>query len=258
MDCTAIRPAVGLENLFDRMQLDRSAWDHSGRSAPDPGILMPTLAEARLWYPGDDPVHGFDHVLRVLYLAEQLAAAEGADREIVRTAVLLHDAESPETGRQPPVAGKRSSHHLDSAEFARHQLEKEGWSEDRISAVEHCIRAHRFRDEREQPQTLEARVLFDADKLDAIGAVGVARAIAYAIKHGQPAYAKPSESFIKDGIREPGEPHSAYHEFVFKLCKLKDRLSTPTAIQIAKERHRFMVDYFEQLAEEAGFQESPS
>ena len=55
---------------------------------------MPTIESARSWYPVNDPVHGFDHVLRVYHLAEQLALAEGADLEIVRAAALLHDAES--------------------------------------------------------------------------------------------------------------------------------------------------------------------
>jgi uncharacterized protein len=214
---------------------------------------MPTIAEARSWYPTSDPVHGFDHVLRVLQLAEQLASVEGADREVVRAAVLLHDAQPPETSPQPASSGKRSAHHLDSAAFARRQLEKEGWSEPKISAVEHCIRAHRFRDDSEQPQTLEARILYDADKLDAIGAVGVARAIAYAVTHGQPAYAKPSETFLETGETEPGEPHSAYHEYVFKLVKLKGRLSTPAAKALSENRHRFMVAYFGQLEEEASY-----
>jgi uncharacterized protein len=211
---------------------------------------MPTISEARLWYPVEDPVHGFDHVLRVLRLAEQLACAEGADLEVVRAAVLLHDAQPPEDSTQSASSGKRSAHHLDSAAFAHRQLEKEGWPEAKILAVEHCIRAHRFRDDREQPQTLEARILFDADKLDAIGAVGVARAIAYAVTHAQPAFARPSQKFLQTGEVEPGEPHSAYHEYVFKLVKLKERLSTPAAIAIAERRHRIMVDYFDQLEEE--------
>jgi uncharacterized protein len=214
---------------------------------------MPTIADAQAWYPIDDPVHGFDHVLRVLRLAERLALAEGADLEVVRAAVLLHDAQPPETLHQPPSSEKRSAHHLDSADFARRQLRSESWSEAKISAVEHCIRAHRFRDDREQPQTLEARVLFDADKLDAIGAVGVARAVAYAVTHGQPAYAKPSEKFLATGITEPGEPHSAYHEYVFKLVKLNERLTTPAAKALAERRHHLMVEYFERLSEEAAF-----
>jgi uncharacterized protein len=212
---------------------------------------MPSLEEARRWYPAHDPVHGFDHVLRVLHLAEQFALMERADLEIVRAAVLLHDAEPPPGKGQPKEDRQRSSHHLDSAEFARLQLAAEGWTEERIAAVEHCIRAHRFRDDREQPQTLEAQVLFDADKLDAIGAVGVARAIAYAVTHGQPFYAQPSESFLQTGAKEPGEAHSAYHEYVFKLCKLKDRLFTRAAAALAEQRHQFMTVYFLQLQEEA-------
>jgi uncharacterized protein len=212
---------------------------------------MPTIAEARVWYPASDPVHGFDHVLRVLKVAEQLASVEGADLQVVRAAVLLHDAQPPDTSIQPTSSGKRSAHHLDSAAFARRQLNEEGWPETKISAVEHCIRAHRFRDDSEPPQTLEARILYDADKLDAIGAVGVARAIAYAVTHGQPAYARPSERFLTTGMTEPGEPHSAYHEYVFKLVKLKERLSTPAAQALAEQRHQLMVDYFGQLEEEA-------
>lgn len=212
---------------------------------------MPSLEEARGWYPADDPVHGFDHVLRVLRLAEQFALTEGADLEIVRAAALLHDAEAPFNQGKPKDECQRSNHHLDSAEFARLQLTAEGWSEERVAAVEHCIRAHRFRDDREQPQTLEAQVLFDADKVDAIGAVGVARAIAYAVTHGQPFYAQPSEIFLQTGRKEPGEAHSAYHEYVFKLCKLKDRLFTRSAAALAEERHQRMAEYFVKLQEEA-------
>ena len=212
---------------------------------------MPSLAEARLWYPAHDPVHGFDHVLRVLHLAEQLALLEHADLEIVRAAVLLHDAEPQFSAGQLRTESQRSTHHLDLAEFARLQLAKEGWSAERISAVEHCIRAHRFRDDREQPQTPEAQILFDADKLDAIGAVGVARAIAYAVTHGQPFYAKPSAGFLQTGKKEPGEAHSAYHEYIFKLSKLKDRLFTRAAAALAEQRHHFMTAYFLQLQEEA-------
>jgi uncharacterized protein len=220
---------------------------------------MPTLSQAHAWYP-NDPVHGFDHVLRVVRLAEQLALAEGADLEIVRAAVLLHDAKNVtrDTLRQGfdklslAAQGKllhvqRSDHHLSSSDFAREILTAEGWAENRITAVEHCIRAHRFRDRSEPPQTLEAKILFDADKLDAIGAIGVARAIGYAAAHGQPAFAQPSEQFLTTGELSPGEPHSAYHEYLFKLRKLKDRLYTPTAKAMAEERHHFMEAFFAQL-----------
>jgi uncharacterized protein len=209
---------------------------------------MPSIETARSWYPPADPIHGFDHVLRVYLLAKKLARAEGADLEIVRAAVLLHDASSD----QPSVHEQdtRQAHHLTSAAFAGKILLQEGWSPDQIRAVQHCIRAHRFRDDANQPETIEAKVVFDADKLDAIGAIGVARAIAYAVRAGQPVYAQPSGRFMSTGKTEPGEPHSANHEYIFKLGLLKDRLFTKSAQLIASERHQFMVNFFDILAAE--------
>jgi uncharacterized protein len=207
---------------------------------------MPTLEQAQSWYP-IDPVHGFDHVQRVYRLATHLAQAEGANLAVVQAAALLHDAHDT---LQPPASHARSTHHHASADFAADILAAEGWSPERIAAVQHCIRAHRFRDNSEPPGSLEARVMFDADKLDAIGAVGVVRAVAYAITHHNPPYAEPSQQFLATGKPVEDEPHRAYHEYVFKLRKLKDRLYTPTAQAIAAERHRVMQDFFEQLRSE--------
>ena len=208
---------------------------------------MPDLETAHRWYPATDPVHGFDHVVRVYHLAERLALAEGADIEIVRAAVLLHDADPDQVPASSQAAESRPQHHLHSADFARQVLEQEGWTDERIRAVQHCIRAHRFRTPSEQPGTLEAQVLFDADKLDAIGAVGVARSVAYAAVRGMPAYIQPSEQFLSSGTKEPGELHSAYHEYIFKLQKLRERLYTASGRAISTERHRFMVEFFIQL-----------
>ena len=207
---------------------------------------MITFETARSWYPQEDAVHGFDHILRVYYMAERLAHAESADLEIVRFAALLHDARFPGNSHFEHQDTRRA-HHLESADFARQVLQQEALAEDRIEAVLHCIRAHRFRDDREQPQTLEAQVLFDADKLDAIGAIGVARAVAYAAQHGQPAFSEPSAQFFLTGELQPGEPHSAYHEYVFKLSHLKARLFTHAARQIAAERDAYMTAFFEHL-----------
>lgn len=210
---------------------------------------MPTVEDARHWYPTSDSVHGLDHILRVFRLAEKLAQLEHANIEIVRAAALLHDAHG-ESLVQPNQVEVRASHHLSSAEFARRWLEAEGWENEYISAVEHCIRAHRFRDQREPPRTIEAQVLFDADKLDAIGAIGVARAVAHAAAHGQPIYAEPSKVFLNSGQTEPEEPHSAFHEYMFKLRQIKDRLFTATGRAYADSRHRFMVEYFIRLQSE--------
>ena len=206
---------------------------------------MPTIEQARQWYQGADAVHDFDHVLRVYRMAERLALAEGADLEIVRAAALLHDAEGT-----MPGADSRTDHHHASADFAAEVLRPEGWGPERIAAVQHCIRAHRYRDTSEPPQTIEAKILFDADKLDVLGAIGVARVIGYATLAGQPWYAEPSEQFIQTGKELPGESHSSYHEHLFKLRKVRDRMFTPTARAIAEERLRYLDEFFERLIAE--------
>lgn len=205
---------------------------------------MPTIEQARAWYIDSDPVHDFDHVLRVYRMAERLAEAEGADLAIVRAAALLHDAEGATPGR-----ASRADHHHASAEFAGEVLRAEGWDEARIAAVQHCIRAHRFRGD-EPPQTIEAKCLFDADKLDVLGAIGAARAIGYATLANQPWYAEPSRQFVETGTEEQGEPHSAYHEHLFKLRKIPFRLHTQTARAIAAERMRYLDEFFERLIDE--------
>jgi uncharacterized protein len=211
---------------------------------------MIDIETARSWYPATDPVHGFDHILRVYRMAERLAIEEGADLDIVHAAALLHDAQGSQT--EGGEEGRQDHHHA-SSEFAQQILEDEGWSPEKIAAVQHCIRAHRFRDNTEEPQSIEAKILFDADKLDVIGAVGVARTIAFDVVVNQPIYVEPSERFMITGEKEPGEPHSSYHEYLFKLSKIRDRLFTRTAQVLAEERHRFMDEYFERLgAEERG------
>lgn len=210
---------------------------------------MPTIEQARGWYDADDPVHGFDHVLRVLGTAEQLGRALGADLEILRAAALLHDA----SGAAPVAsgsAGGRATHEKASAAFARSVLASEHWPAERIEAVAQCIRSHRYRTD-ESPGSLEAKILFDADKLDVLGAFGIARTIGYAVQAGQPVYASPSQGFLETGVKAPGEPHSAYHEYLFKLRHVADRLNTSQARQMAKQRLELLETFFQALDEEA-------
>jgi uncharacterized protein len=207
---------------------------------------MPTMEQAREWYDPHDAVHGFDHALRVYNLVEKIGADLGADLEILRAAALLHDA----SGAAPGEGGTRSSHEHDSADFAGEVLLEEGWGEERIAAVQHCIRTHRYRS-REVPETLEARILFDADKLDVVGAFGVARTIGYAVQAQRPIFCEPTRHFLETGSTEPGEPHSAYHEYLFKLRHVKDRLHTSVAKRLAEARVGVLTQFFEQLAAEA-------
>ena len=205
---------------------------------------MLTLNDARQWYSADDEVHGFGHIERVYRLCEQIGSAEEADMEILLTAALLHDAQGSHPGE-----GARNDHHIRSAEFAGKLLAEMGWAESRIQAVQACIIAHRYRKE-DVPQSLEAKVLFDADKLDVLGAIGVVRALAYAFQVNVPAFSEPSPSFLNSWEKQPGEPHSAYHEYLFKLKKISSILLTPAARIIAESRQKFLNDFFEELAAE--------
>lgn len=200
---------------------------------------MIAIQDARQYYQGADAIHDFDHVLRVLAMAERLAQAEGADLEIVRTAALLHDVARGQGDRMI------NDHALAGAEFARQLLK--GQPSDRVEAVAHAIAAHRFRTG-PAPQTLEARVLHDADKLDAIGAIGVARAFAYGGHEGQRLWAEVPPGYQEN--RANRRAHTPVHEYHMKLVKIKGRLLTESARQLAEERHAFVVAFFERLKQE--------
>ena len=194
---------------------------------------MITVSQAQALYDGADVAHAFDHVLRVLALAEHIACAEGADLRIVRTATLLHD-----------MARSEPDHHLRGAERARTLLA--GWPPEQVDAICHAIEAHRFR-KGPAPATLEAACLHDADKLDAIGAIGVARAVAYSASHGHRLWSQPLAEIDARQPAPAGIDYTASHEFVYKLAQLQDRLLTPTARQIAGQRHLVMAAFFRQL-----------
>jgi uncharacterized protein len=199
---------------------------------------MITIEEARRHYEGADAIHDFDHVLRVLALAERLALAEGANLEIVRTAALLHDM-----ARNGSLPG--ADHAEAGADMARHLLA--GHPADKVEAVAHAIAAHRFR-AGPAPQTVEARVLHDADKLDAIGAIGVARAFAYGGHEGQRLWGD-----VPGGYQESDDTHAEHtpvHEFHMKLVRIQGRLLTKSARRLAAGRHAYMVAFFDRLEQE--------
>ncbi|HMM28299.1 MAG TPA: HD domain-containing protein [Aggregatilineaceae bacterium] len=205
---------------------------------------MISLEFARTLYDNDDPVHDFDHVLRVLTLARRIAQAEGADRAVVETAALLHDIHR--VTQDAAGAAAEVDHALLAADQARDILAalEPAPAPAFIDAVAHAIAAHRFRSAIE-PQTLEAKCVFDADKLDAIGAIGVARAYAYGARNGQRLWGE-----VPPGYDGAGPEHTPHHEFVFKLARIPERLYTATGRAIAQDRAAFMRGYFERLAAE--------
>ena len=204
---------------------------------------MLTIDEAKTYYHGAESAHDFDHVLRVLALAERLARTEGANIEIVRVAALLHDITRAEED-----AGRGGDHAQTAAVRAREILLARGIAPEQVDAVAHAIAAHRFRGTT-APQTLEAKILFDADKLDSIGAIGVARAYAISGVLNQRLWSESAPDAVATRDQHNAN-HTAAAEFVVKLSKVRERIFTATARQIAEERHAFMADFFARLERE--------
>jgi uncharacterized protein len=186
--------------------------------------------------------HAWDHTQRVSRLCERIGPIEGADMVVLRSAAWLHDI-----GRmaQDESAG-RLCHAERGAEMARPLVLRLGVETARCENILHCIRSHRFRGG-QVPQTVEARVLFDADKLDAIGAVGVARAFLFAGEVGARLHApelRPEET------RPYTENDTGYREFRLKLSRIRERMLTGEGRRLAEERHRFMTAFFDRFLEE--------
>lgn len=207
-----------------------------------------TIEQARQYYDEADSAHDFDHVLRVLCLAERIGSVEGADTDILRTAVLLHDIGRPEEIREGVC------HAQVGAAKARQILA--GWPSDRVGAVADAIATHRFRNDA-APQTLEARILYDADKLDCIGAIGVARAYAIGGLMRQRVWAEVAPEYLQNrwenkalAREDLSSGHTPVDEFAFKLSRIKETLFTPTAKRIAEERDRYMAEFFLRLEAE--------
>jgi uncharacterized protein len=213
------------------------------RSFVDDDFL--TESEARTLYAVGDTAHEFDHVWRVTTLAIRIAQSEGADVAVVRLAALLHDLPAP--AMDGDAHTHRQAHHFVAAENARKLLAGRGLGTEQLANVVHCIEAHRFRDQSVQPQTLEAQCLYDADKLDSIGAIGVARAFAFAGAHNSRLWSGPWSTLPSDDAKPTGQEYTPVHEYVYKLRRILATLYTESARRIGGERHRFMISFFDRL-----------
>lgn len=210
--------------------------------APSPTnrrLISSVRAEARRFFRSARGSHDGDHTSRVLRLCLHIGRAEKADLEILTLAALLHDIGRAEEDR----SNGKICHSEASAREARAILARHGLAADRIERVVHCIEAHRFR-KNVPPVTLEARILFDADKLDSIGAVGIGRAFLFAGEVGARLHNKE-----KDPARTAPytKEDTAYREFMVKLRHIKDRMFTAEGKRLAAGRHDFMVAYFNRL-----------
>ena len=197
-----------------------------------------------------ETAHDREHVYRVLYLALDIASTEpAADRDVLVAAALLHDV-----GRPEQQADQRLDHALVGAQKAEAFLRSRGYEEGFIARVCECIRCHRFRRSR-PPESIEAKILFDADKLDVCGATGIARTLQYGGSLGCPLYHRDAEGHISDGSEgHDGKIDAAsvsfFQEYQYKLEKLYDRFLTRRGKELALRRQKAAKDFYEALLAE--------
>ena len=188
--------------------------------------------------------HGPDHSARVHQTALFIGRQLGAQLDILSGAALLHDI-----GRRHETETRGGiCHAVKGSELAREILGELAFSQSDIDRIAHCIATHRYRDAN-LPQSLEAEILFDADKLDSVGAIGIGRAFLFAGQVGARLHNENSDIRNTDSY---SVEDTAYREFKVKLCKVKDRMLTSVGRRLAEERHAFMVSFFERLEREIG------
>ncbi|MDW7772912.1 MAG: HD domain-containing protein [Desulfobulbaceae bacterium] len=186
--------------------------------------------------------HGPDHSERVYTLSLVMGRELQARQDILAAAALLHDI-----GRRYETESRGGiCHARKGAEMAATILKNLDFSPPDIAEITHCIKAHRFRST-EKPATLEARILFDADKLDSIGAVGIGRAFLFAGRIG--AKLHDAEADHTRTLSYSSED-TAYREFQIKMSRVREQMLTPLGRQFAESRHQFMEIFFDQLNRE--------
>lgn len=201
-------------------------------------------ARAKEFFRTAPPTHDWSHVERTYKLCVKIGRSEKADLQVLKAAALLHDIARMD---EDASLGK-ICHAEKSAAMAEKILRELGFPKMKMPQVIHCIESHRFRG-RMKPKTLEARILSDADKLDAIGAIGVARAYAYGGEHGYRLYGKLPRNYRLQRFKNP-RIHNPLIEYRQKLRKIKGKLLTKTGREIAEGRHRFLTMFFQRLLKE--------
>ena len=189
----------------------------------------------------NDSAHDFDHVMRVYKNAKKICKTEKANLKLVLASVLLHDIISY------PKSDKRSKlSSIESAEASKKILKKHGFKEGEIKIISDAIRDHSF-SQNKVPQTIEGKILQDADRLDALGAVGIARVFAVGGAENRPFYS-PHDPFCKS--RSPDDQTWTLDHFYKKLLLLESKMNTRTGKKEAKKRTKILKDFLSDLKKE--------
>src|SRR5713226_9390994 len=190
-----------------------------------------------------DASHDYDHLVRVMALADTIQTGEGGDLPTIWAAVAFHDIGQERERRHG------GDHALIGAEMAADQLSRTEFPQKTIPAIQQAIREHRMTGGK-IPTTLEGRILYDADKIDCLGAIGIGRLFCITGRYNQKIY-----SPVPAGITEPIDPvmirslrrrpdYSPSIEFQLLFTNLPERMTTNTGRELARERFAYMQEFF--------------
>lgn len=212
----------------------------------DKEIIEEIKQEAKSYFNNGDGSHDWSHIERVYNSAIKIAKEENANLDVVKIAVYLHDI-----GRNDEIKSRGKICHAEKgAEIAKKMLSKYDIDEKLIENIIHCILSHRNRNNY-KPKTIEAKIIFDADKLDSIGAVGIARDFLFAGIYNAPLYTGREKEILKNADNYAyTRDDTALLEYYYKLSKIKDKIITKTAKKIAQDRHNYMKEFFERFNKE--------
>lgn len=204
-----------------------------------------------------DSAHDIDHIMRVYNLAMTIAKTENnVDMNVLQAGVLLHDIGGAKESSDP---SGQTDHAVIGAEMAKPILEQFGFSDDKIKHIQDCILTHRYRTNN-KPETIEAKIVHDADKLETTGAIGIARAFSWIGKHRAKIYKKVDniEEYAKKNLTEgkingrimDKSKHSIHINYETKDKFLLDNLYTESSKQIGKERMAYFKGFLDRLDKE--------
>jgi uncharacterized protein len=204
--------------------------------------MMDEIRErARTYFQSASPCHDWHHVRREARLAETLAEAYDVDEQVLMAAVWLHDV-----GRVKEDRGEIEDHAEWGAAEAGRVLTDLGASDETVAAVQHCIRAHRYSND-VGPETRAAELLCDADNLDAIGAVGIARCFSFGGEHRLTIHNSDLPPEADDSVAGETQLNHVHK----KLLSLRDRMYTEAGRELAEDRHDYVVEFAERFEREA-------
>lgn len=190
-----------------------------------------------------DSAHDKEHIYRVLHVALDIAKTEeNVDYDILICACLLHDIGRMEQFANPSLCPAQIG-----AEKAYKFLLEHGFERCFAENVKECVQTHRFRADN-PPQSIEAKVLFDADKVDVCGAIGIARTLVYKGRVSEPLYSLDENGQVLDGSKDTES--SFFQEYKYKLEGLYDNFFTARGKEIAEERRAAAKSFYESMLSE--------